>query len=75
MITPRWIRETKTSRKLKAQKAVASARKRVDGRFDVANAEVGDLCTGALLLRLADLAERTYHKPIDMRGYEGIHHD
>lgn len=75
MRTPRWVRETKASRMVKAQKAVSSARKRVDARFDVAHGEVGELSTGALLLRLADLAERTYHKPVNTRGYEGIHYD
>lgn len=71
MSAPRWVRQTKATRRMQAQRAVEGARRRVDARYDVAHGEVGELCTGALLLRLAVLAERTYYKPIDTRGYEG----
>lgn len=71
MSTPRWVRQSKATRRTKAQRAVEGARRRVDARYDVAHGEVGEPCTGALLLRLADLAERTYLNPVDTRGYEG----
>lgn len=59
MITPRWVRDAKARERDKIQSAVASARRRVDGRYDLVDGgQVGELCTGALLLRLADAAER-----------------
>ena len=58
---PRWAKTTRAERKRKSKMIVASARRRVDGRFDLIDGGlVGELCTGALLLRLADLAERNY---------------
>jgi hypothetical protein len=58
IVTARWIRDARARERAKLQSAVASARRRVDNRYDLVDGgQVGELCTGALLLKLADAAE------------------
>jgi hypothetical protein len=53
----RWVRRGRAARAAKVNALVAQARSRVGQDFEVRNPDVGELCDGALLLRLADAAE------------------